>query len=84
MVEASGQKAMTTPGSQRPIIGFDTDDEGHWRAKLTCGHYQHMRHDPPLTKREWVLTAEGRESRIGQRLICKKCVDGLAPDFSLS
>src|SRR5688572_14326000 len=36
--------------------GFDRDDEHHWRAILACGHRQHVRHDPPLTTRDWVLT----------------------------
>ena len=60
---------------KRQITGFDTDDEGHWRAELDCGHYQHVRHDPPLTKRSWVLTEEGRASRIGHELDCKRCDD---------
>lgn len=29
------------------IIGFHTDKEGHWVAKLGCGHNRHVRHDPP-------------------------------------
>jgi hypothetical protein len=66
---------------KQPIIGFDRDDEGHWRAKLACGHLQHVRHDPPMTRREWVLTAEGRASREGQELECKKCNEDTPPDF---
>jgi len=58
---------------KRRICRFETDDEGHWRAELDCGHLQHVRHDPPLTTREWVLTEEGRASRIGFELECKKC-----------
>jgi hypothetical protein len=67
---------------ERSIIGYDQDDEGHWRAKLECGHYQHVRHDPPLRNREWVLTEQGRASRLGQVHNCKKCDDRLARDFS--
>ena len=55
------------------IIGFETDDEGHWRSELDCGHFQHVRHDPPLTTRPWVLTEEGRASRIGFELDCNRC-----------
>ena len=55
------------------ITGFEKDDEGHWRAALDCGHFQHVRHDPPLTTRHWVLTQEGRDSRIGFELDCKRC-----------
>jgi len=71
---------------KRRIKGFDTDDKGHWRAELDCGHFQHVRHDPPLTTRHWVLTEEGRASRIGLELDCKRC-DEEAPatvnDFEL-
>ena len=58
---------------RRRIVGYDCDDEGHWRALLDCGHPQHVRHDPPLVTREWVLTEEGRASRLGQELDCKRC-----------
>ena len=58
---------------KQKIIGFDQDDEHHWRAILICGHRQHLRHDPPLTTRTWVLTEEGRASRIGFELECKRC-----------
>ncbi|HXE08301.1 MAG TPA: DUF3565 domain-containing protein [Acidobacteriaceae bacterium] len=58
---------------QRAIVGFDRDEEGHWRALLACGHKQHVRHDPPWTVREWVTTEEGRASRLGMVLNCKLC-----------
>lgn len=58
---------------KRKIVGFHQDEEHHWVADLECGHQQHVRHDPPLTRRLWVLTAEGRKSRIGGELDCKKC-----------
>lgn len=59
----------------RKITGFEKDDEGHWRANLECGHRQHVRHDPPLTSRPWVLSEAGRASRIGCELNCKHCDD---------
>ena len=62
---------------RRKITGFDRDDEGHWRAVLECGHYQHVRHDPPLITRVWVLTEEGRASRLGRELFCKRCEEGI-------
>ena len=65
---------------RQPITGFELDEEGHWRAMLGCRHLQHVRHDPPLRTREWVLTAEGRESRIGVNLECRKCDQGDPPD----
>lgn len=68
---------------KQAITGFDQDDEHHWRAKLACGHYQHVRHDPPLTVREWTLTEAGRESKIGAELDCRKCADRMPPDFDI-
>lgn len=58
---------------KRTITGFNQDDESHWRAELSCGHYQHVRHDPPLHTRTWTLTPEGRASRLGLELDCKRC-----------
>ena len=58
---------------KRKIINFDKDEEGDWRAELDCGHYQHVRHKPPLITREWVLTEEGRREKLGLELECKKC-----------
>ena len=60
---------------KRRIVDFDQDDEGHWRAVLDCGHPQHVRHEPPLRIREWVLTVDGRNTRLGQELDCLKCDD---------
>ncbi|HEY5056845.1 MAG TPA: DUF3565 domain-containing protein [Acidobacteriaceae bacterium] len=58
---------------QQKIVGFERDEEGHWVARLECGHGQHARHDPPWTLREWVTTEEGRAERIGMMLDCKRC-----------
>jgi hypothetical protein len=66
---------------KRKIAGFDKDDDGDWRAKLECKHYQHVRHQPPLITREWTLTEEGRASRVGMELDCKKCDEGKPADF---
>jgi hypothetical protein len=63
------------------ITGFDRDEERSLRAKLACGHYQHVRHDPPLIVREWTLSEAGRSSRIGAELECRKCDTGAAKDF---
>ena len=62
------------------IRGFHTDDEGHWRAELECGHLQHVRHDPPLAARPWVLSGEGRASRLGLELDCKRCDEEESPE----
>jgi len=66
---------------KRKIIGFDQDEEGAWRAALECHHYQHVRHDPPLISRDWVLTESGRGSRLGSDLECRKCDEGADADF---
>lgn len=58
---------------RRPIVSFDLDQENHWRAILACGHRQHVRHDPPLISRPWVLSEQGRRSRIGESLNCVRC-----------
>jgi hypothetical protein len=59
----------------RRITGFSQDDEGHWVAELECGHRQHMRHRPPFERRDWVTTPEGRATRLGVTVNCKKCDD---------
>jgi hypothetical protein len=58
---------------ERRIVGFVQDDEGHWVAELECGHRQHMRHRPPFENREWVTTVEGRASRLGVAVNCRRC-----------
>ena len=76
-LEQAHEHRLCTPTRKRPmkqsITGFELDDEGHWRAILECGHRQHVRHDPPLTTRPWVLSQEGRDSRLGLELDCKRC-----------
>lgn len=65
---------------KRVIIGFNSDENGYWRAKLDCGHLQNVRHDPPFTSRSWVLTETGRASRIGFGLNCKLCDENTKPE----
>lgn len=65
----------------RKIIGFNKDEEDDWRAELECGHYQHVRHKPPLISREWVLTEKGRSEKLGAPLNCKKCNEEKPLDF---
>lgn len=62
-------------GPRRRITGYDRDEDGHWVALLDCGHRQHLRHNPPWTNRPWVLTAAERDSRIGETLLCRRCLD---------
>lgn len=58
---------------EQDIVGYHLDVERHWVADLACGHKQHVRHDPPMVERPWVLTEAGRASRLGTRLNCKRC-----------
>ena len=58
---------------KRTIVGFSVDEAGDYVAELDCGHGQHVRHNPPLSEREWVLTVEGRNSKLGQALDCVRC-----------
>jgi len=58
---------------ERSIVGFHRDEEGHWVAQLDCGHPQHVRHDPPFTRRPWVESEAGRASRLGALLDCVRC-----------
>lgn len=57
------------------IVAYHQDDEEHWVAELVCGHFQHVRHDPPMVSRPWVLTMQGRDEMLGYELECKKCDD---------
>ena len=58
---------------QRSIVGFHQDQAGDWVAELECGHAQHVRHEPPWQVRPWVITPDGRASRLGTRLECTDC-----------
>ena len=62
------------------IVGYHLDDEGHWVAELACGHFQHVRHDPPWQNRPWTQTPEGRAAMRGRLLVCRKCDQGAPPD----
>lgn len=65
---------------KQAITGYHQDHEHHWVAELACGHFQHVRHDPPLVERPWVVTEEGRAARLGVILECKKCDEGAPVD----
>lgn len=58
---------------KREIIGFHRDAVGDWVADLTCGHTQHVRHNPPLVSRPWVLREDGRRQFIGHTVECLEC-----------
>lgn len=65
---------------QRVIVSFFRDDEGHWVARLQCGHTQHVRHRPPMESREWVTTKRGRDEHIGTVLACPLCTMPALPE----
>jgi tellurite resistance-related uncharacterized protein len=58
---------------QTTISGFHQDELGDWVAELACEHSQHMRHRPPWTLREWVMTADGRAAKLGEAIDCPLC-----------
>ena len=55
------------------ITGYHKDKENDWVAELQCGHFQHVRNNPPFINRPWVTTTKGRDAMIGHQLNCKKC-----------
>ncbi len=65
---------------ERPITGFATDVEGDPVAILSCGHPQHVRHNPPFINRSWVTTEQGRHSMLGKALNCVRCEKFELPD----
>jgi Protein of unknown function (DUF3565) len=64
----------------RMIAGYHIDEEGSWVAELDCGHFQHVRHNPPWINRPWAVTAEGRQHMLGAVLNCRKCDAGAPVD----
>lgn len=66
------------------ITGYHLDDESHWVAQLSCGHNQHVRHDPPMVQRDWVRSSDGRNAMLGFKLNCLKCIDGAPADVRLA
>ncbi|WP_203299945.1 DUF3565 domain-containing protein [Marinobacter sediminum] len=47
---------------------------------MSCGHFQHVRHNPPWQNRPWVEKLETRNEMLGHLLDCKKCEEGAPPD----
>jgi hypothetical protein len=65
---------------KRKITGFHLDHISDWVAELECHHGQHVRHIPPFVNRPWVVTQEGRKSKLGETLDCLKCDQNEAVD----
>ncbi len=58
---------------KQAIVGFHQDENGDWVARLSCGHNQHVRHDPPWQNRPWVIKPQTRQQHLGEKLECIKC-----------
>ena len=67
---------------RQKIVGYNKDEAGDWRAELACGHLQHVRHQPPLVSRQWVLNEDGRQQKIGAELDCRKCDESAPADIN--
>lgn len=65
---------------QRKITAFHLDEHNDWVAELDCHHGQHVRHNPPFVNRPWVISDEGRKSKLGETLQCKKCDENAPKD----
>ncbi|QVM92250.1 DUF3565 domain-containing protein [Pseudomonas entomophila] len=70
------ERAMDEQAPVSQILGFHQDEEGHWVADLSCGHTQHLRHQPPWQSRPWVLDPAERAQRVGQAFACGWCAQG--------
>jgi hypothetical protein len=62
------------------LIDFRQDEDGHWVAVLSCGHTQHLRHQPPWQSRAWVLDPRQRQQRTGQPFHCGWCANAADKD----
>jgi hypothetical protein len=90
-------RKRTDPDEGRPvslITGFHQDEDGHWVVELSCGHTQHLRHQPPWQARPWVLDPASANAASASpstaagahrvRLAIPLAVDFLAPLISRS
>ena len=68
----SGESDRSTDRRAR-ILGFHQDEDGHWVAQLSCGHTQHLRHQPPWQNRAWVIDPQQRQQQIGRPFACGWC-----------
>ncbi|NQD92836.1 DUF3565 domain-containing protein [Pseudomonas sp. CrR25] len=60
------------------LLDFRQDEDGHWVAVLSCGHTQHLRHQPPWQMRDWVLDPAQRRAQLGQPFACGWCAAAAA------
>ncbi|MCG8393079.1 MAG: DUF3565 domain-containing protein [Pseudomonadales bacterium] len=62
---------------QVTVTGFMQDEQDDWVMLLSCGHRQHVRHQPPFINRPWVTTQSGRERHLGMVVTCNQCQRGM-------
>jgi hypothetical protein len=55
------------------VLDLRQDEHGDWLAVLSCGHTQHLRHQPPWQNRAWVLDAQQRQAQLGKPFLCGWC-----------
>ncbi|WP_421682076.1 DUF3565 domain-containing protein [Stutzerimonas urumqiensis] len=67
------ERDLTNGAAVSYPVDFHQDPDGHWVASLSCGHTQHLRHQPPWQSRPWVLDPNQRRARLGQPFLCGWC-----------
>jgi len=77
MSESDSDTDRRNASAAARVVGFHKDDQGHWVVALSCGHTQHLRHQPPWQSRAWVLDPAHRAARIGQPMHCGWCARNL-------
>lgn len=66
---------------QATVTGFTQDDNLDWVMLLSCGHRQHVRHQPPFINRPWAVSEEGRRQHLDMVVTCTQCQRGMpVPD----
>ncbi|WP_298187457.1 DUF3565 domain-containing protein [uncultured Pseudomonas sp.] len=62
------------------VLDFRQDEHGDWLAVLSCGHTQHLRHQPPWQNRAWILDPTQRNAQLGKAFPCGWCAAAHAPN----
>lgn len=66
---------------EQAIVGFYQSEDEQWVARLSCGHSQNVKHEPPWSNRAWITTEQGRTAMLGYKLACQKCKLGEPKDW---
>jgi hypothetical protein len=78
--QTAGKPLTATPSPY--LIDFHQDADGHWVANLSCGHTQHLRHQPPWQNRAWVMNATQRHAKLGEAFPCGWCAQHAADSIN--